>query len=447
MNTTLHVLVIGKGGREHALAWKLSHGRSVQQVFVFPGNAGTQNIEAKDNTVAVSNITQEISNNHELAQHAKELGVGLVVVGPGDDVVNGIEEYFREVGIPCFAPSRKAAELEGSKVLAKEFMEKWGIPTANYISTASLPAAQAYVRCMFTDNNHRVVIKANGLAAGKGVMLPETKEQALDDLSSIMGDGKFSTPGTPVVVEEHMRGYEVSILTFSDGKTFFSLPPGHNHKRALESNMGLNTRGMGIYSPVRMVTQEVFRQIDNCILKPTFDAMGKEGRPFQGLLFTTVMVTDHGPKVIGYNVRFGDPEAQTSMLLMDEDTDLANILLSCTNGTLEQTEDTIKIKPGFACNVVIASGGYPVKHETGKTVTLKTPPEGVVIFHAGTRSDEKDGSLKTAGGRVFSVAAYAGTLEEARSKAYLGVGCVSFEPMAYRKDIAIGAVPGRPSWW
>jgi phosphoribosylamine-glycine ligase len=153
------------------------------------------------------------------------------------------------------------------------------------------------------------------------------------------------------------------------------------------------------------------------------------------------MVTDHGPKVIGYNVRFGDPEAQTSMLLMDEDTDLANILLSCTNGTLEQTEDTIKIKPGFACNVVIASGGYPVKHETGKTVTLKTPPEGVVIFHAGTRSDEKDGSLKTAGGRVFSVAAYAGTLEEARSKAYLGVGCVSFEPMAYRKDIAIGGLP------
>ncbi|KAG5662919.1 hypothetical protein KAF25_005337 [Fusarium avenaceum] len=437
---SLTVLVTGKGGREHALAWKLSHAKSVRQVFVFPGNAGTQNIEAKDNTVAISNITQEISNNRELAQHAKELGVGLVVVGPGDDVVNGIEEHFREVDIPCFAPSRKAAELEGSKVLAKEFMVKWGIPTANYISSASLPAAHTYVRRMFTDSNHRVVIKADGLAAGKGVVLPETKEQALDDLCSIISDGKVSSPGTPVVIEEYMRGYEVSILTFSDGKTFFSLQPGHNHKRALEGNMGLNTGGMGMYSPVRMATQDVFRQIDYCILEPTFEAMKKEGRPFQGLLFTAVMVTDSGPKVIGYNARFGDPEAQSSMLLIHEDTDLANILLSCTNGTLEQTKDTIQIKPGFACNVVIASGGYPDEYETGKTVTLKPPPEGVVIFHAGTCSDERDQSLKTAGGRVFSVAAYADTLEEARSKAYMGVGCVSFEPMAYRRDIALGGL-------
>ncbi|KAM0285882.1 hypothetical protein ACHAO9_008474 [Fusarium lateritium] len=443
MDGKIDVLVIGKGGREHALAWKLSHARSVHHVFVFPGNAGTQGVTTGKDMARISNLSGVSSPAYrDLAQRAKSLGIGLVVVGPDDDVVNGIDEYFREVDIPCFAPTRKAAELEGSKVFAKEFMAKYGIPTAHHNSFNDLNTASAYVRRIFIDDNHRIVIKADGLAAGKGVVLPETPEQALEDLHSIMNDGKFSTAGSSVVIEEYMEGYEISILTFSDGKTFFSLPAGQDHKRILEGNKGPNTGGMGVYSPVPMVTPEVLKQIDETILKPTFDALENEGRSFRGLLFTGVMVTESGPKVIEYSVRFGDPETQSSMLLIHEDTDLAGVLLSCTNGTLAQIKDTIKLKPGFACNVVIASGGYPGKYALGKRVSLKTPPEGVVIFHAGTRSDEQDGSVKTAGGRVFSVAAYGDTLEEARSKAYEGVECVFFEPKVYRKDIAMGALSG-----
>ncbi|RBR16585.1 uncharacterized protein FIESC28_06887 [Fusarium coffeatum] len=435
----MKVLVVGKGAREHALAWKLSQARSVEHVFVFPGNGGTTHTEGVVPIYTLAGIPTGTSGYFELAQKAKNLGIGLVVVGPDDDVVNGIEEYFREVQIPCFAPSRKAAELEGSKVFAKDFMKKHAIPTAHHSSFDSFDEASAYVRSVFTDKDHRIVIKADGLAAGKGVVLPETPEQALEDLRSIMNDGRFSTAGSSVVIEEYMEGFEISILTFSDGNTFFSLPAGQDHKRILEGNKGPNTGGMGVYSPVPMITPAITQQIDDTILKPTFEALQKEGRPFQGLLFTGIMVTKSGPKVIEYNVRFGDPETQSSMLLLSEETDLASVLLSCTNGTLAQMKDAIKTKPGFACNVVIASGGYPGDHETDKKVSLKTPPEGVVIFHAGTRKD-KDGTLKTAGGRVFSVAAYGDTLEQARSKAYQGVECVSFEPMVFRTDIAQGGL-------
>ncbi|RKK82665.1 Bifunctional purine biosynthetic protein ADE1 [Fusarium oxysporum] len=435
----LSVLVIGKGAREHALAWQLSRARSVKHVFVFPGNAGTHEVAASNGTAGISAFEGASSSEyHDLAKRAKDIGIGLVVVGPDDDVVNGIEESFRKVGVSCFAPSREAAELEGSKVFAKEFMNKFGIPTAHHGSFDNLEAASAYVRHVFTDKDHRIVIKADGLAAGKGVVLPETPEEALEDLRSIMSDGKFSTAGSSVVIEEYMDGYEISILTFSDGKTFFSLPPGQDHKRILEGNKGPNTGGMGVYSPVPMVTPDVLQKIDEVILKPTFDALAKEGRPFCGLLFTGVMVTKSGPKVIEYNVRFGDPETQSSMLLVHEDTDLASVMLSCTNGTLAQVKNSIRIKSGFACNVVIASGGYPGDYKTGKVATLSSPPEGVVIFHAGTRKEDR--LLKTTGGRVFSVTAYGDTLEEARRKAYMGVDCVSFEDMVYRKDIALGGL-------
>ncbi|KAI3578142.1 phosphoribosylglycinamide synthetase [Fusarium oxysporum f. sp. albedinis] len=420
-------------------ALELSRARSVKHVFVFPGNAGTHEVAASNGTAGISAFEGASSSEyHDLAKRAKDIGIGLVVVGPDDDVVNGIEESFRKVGVSCFAPSHEAAELEGSKVSAKEFMNKFGIPTAHHGSFDNLEAASAYVCHVFTDKDHRIVIKADGLAAGKGVVLPETPEEALEDLRSIMSDGKFSTAGSSVVIEEYMDGYEISILTFSDGKTFFSLPPGQDHKRILEGNKGPNTGGMGVYSPVPMVTPDVLQKIDEVILKPTFDALAKEGRPFCGLLFTGVMVTKSGPKVIEYNVRFGDPETQSSMLLVHEDTDLASVMLSCTNGTLAQVKNSIRIKSGFVCNVVIASGGYPGDYKTGKVATLSSPPEGVVIFHAGTRKEDR--LLKTAGGRVFSVAAYGDTLEEARRKAYMGVGCVSFEDMVYRKDIALGGL-------
>ncbi|KAH6994254.1 phosphoribosylglycinamide synthetase [Fusarium venenatum] len=320
-------------------------------------------------------------------------------------------------GIPCFALSRKAAQLEGSKVFAKTFMENYNIPTAAHSSFDDFDEASAYMRKVFIDDDHRIVIKADGLAAGKGVVLPETPEQALGDLRSIMKYGVFSTAGSSVVIEEYMEGFEISILTFSDGKTVYSLPAGQDHKRILKENKGPNTAGMGVYTSVPMVTPEMTQQIDDEILKPTFEALKKEGCPFQGLLFTGVMVTKSCPQ------------------------DLANILLSCTNGTLDQVKHTIKVKPGFACNVVIASGGYPGGYETSKTITLRTPPDGVIIFHAGTHRDESgDGLLRTTGGRVFSVAAYGKTLQQARYKAYQGVECVSFEPKVFRNDIAQGGL-------
>ncbi|KAF7550775.1 hypothetical protein G7046_g7908 [Stylonectria norvegica] len=399
----LIVLVIGKGGREHALAWQLSQAASVRHVFVFPGNAGTQ-----EGVVNISNLTCAITDHCELAQCAKELEVGLVVVGPDDLVVEGIEKVFRDVGIPCFSPSREAAVLEGSKVFAKSFMERNSIPTAKHRSFDEMEDAISYLQKV----DHRIVIKADGLAAGKGVGLPDTKAEALDELHSIMRDGKFAEAGSSVVIEEYMEGDEISILTFSDGETFYSLPPGQDHKRVLDGNKGPNTGGMGVYSPVPFVSQETLRQIDSLILEPTFAAL-------KALLQRVIVhrSDDHPDWPEGDRIQH-----------------LAQILLSCTNGTLAQ--HTLKLRPGFACNVVVASGGYPGQYTTDKAIVLRSPGKDVVVFHAGTRKDETDGTLRTAGGRVFSVAAYGETLAEAVRKAYEGVDCVDFESKLFRKDIA-----------
>ncbi|KAJ3469130.1 hypothetical protein MRS44_003195 [Fusarium solani] len=376
MAENLIVLLVGKGAREHALAWKLSQAPSVKKVLVFPGNAGTEQGHPK-----VSNLETnfEATDYRQLAELTTDIGVGLVVVGPDDAVVDGIEGFFKDVGIPCFAPTKQAAKLEGSKTFAKDFM-------------ANLrPGVE-----------HRVVIKADGLAAGKGVVLPETKQEAFSELDSIMKvDGKFSAAGSSVVIEEFMEGDEISILTFSDGKTFRSLPPVQDHKRVFEGNKRPNTGGMG--------------------------------RPFVGLLFTGVMITAQGPKVIEYNVWFGDPETQSAMMLLSEDTDLAAVLLACTSGTLSQAN--LSMRSGFACNVVIASQGYPGKYVTGVLITLQTCPDGVQVFHAGPFRD-KDGRLRTGGGRVFSVAAWGSTLQEAVEAAYEGTKSVHFDGMFSRKDIA-----------
>lgn len=271
MAESLIVLLVGKGAREHALAWKLSQAPSVKKVLVFPGNAGTEQGLAR-----VSNLETnfEATDYRQLAELATEIGVGLVVVGPDDAVVDGIEGFFKDVGIPCFAPTKEAAELEGFKTFAKDFMAKYNIPTAAYRNFDDIESAKTYVQ----EADHRVVIKADGLAAGKGVVLPETKQEALSELDSIMkADGKFSTAGSSVVIEEFMEGDEISILTFSDGKTFRSLPPGQDHKRVFEGNKGPNTGGMGVYSPVPFATQDVLDEIDRSILQPTLDGLEKEG--------------------------------------------------------------------------------------------------------------------------------------------------------------------------
>lgn len=419
----LRILLVGKGGREHALAWKLSQSPSVEHVFVYPGNGGTARGLDK-----VSNVEDHVPDYAALASLAREMLIGLVVVGPDDDVVGGIEKSFRDSGIPCFAPTKEAAELEGSKTFAKDFMQRHSIPTAAYRNFDDVDAAKAYVHQV----GHAVVIKASGLAAGKGVVFPRTSDEACAALDDIMVHGRFDAAGSAVVVEEFLQGDEISVLTFSDGVTTRSLPPGQDHKRIFKGNTGPNTGGMGVYAPTPFVSAEDMAEIEDKILRPTFTGLQAEGRTFKGMLFTGIMMTPAGPKVLEYNARFGDPETQSMMLLLSDDTDLAAVLLACTSGSLDRAR--LVVRPGFACNVVAATGGYPGAYETGAAIEIGELPRGAHVFHAGTRL--VDGELRTAGGRVLSVAAWGSSLGEAVDAAYEGIGTVRFEGRYYRRDIA-----------
>ncbi|KAI6080214.1 putative bifunctional purine Ade1 [Hypoxylon rubiginosum] len=401
----LTILLVGSGGREHALAWKLSQSPRVKHIYVVPGNAGTEGLGK-----SVSNIRDVAADNYPgLVRLSEQLGVGLVVVGPDQAVVDGIGDYFTELGIPCFAPSELAAEIEGSKVFAKGFMNRYGIPTADWAAFNDYSLASRYLEGL----NHRVVIKVDGLAAGKGVVLPADQAEARQALKEIMVDGKFGEAGDCVVIEEYLEGNEISVLTFSDGRTTKTLPPGQDHKRAFEGNRGPNTGGMGVYAPVPFVSPADMEEIERLIVQPTIRGLENEERHFTGLLFTGVMMTDSGPKVLEYNARFGDPETQALILLLSN-TDLVEVLLACTNESLENVD--LHVSPGFACTITVAAG------------------PNVHIFHAGTAN--VDGQLVVAGGRVFSVSATGTTLDDAVSAAYSGVQAISFDDMFHRKDIA-----------
>ncbi|MCJ1349790.1 hypothetical protein MMC31_008031, partial [Peltigera leucophlebia] len=420
----LRILLVGKGGREHALAWKLSQSPMVEHIFVVPGNAGTA-----FGLIKVSNHTATAANDFpNLVLLAKKLHIGLVVAGPDDVVVDGIEGYFRESGIPCFAPTKEAAELEGSKTFSKDFMRRHGIPTANYQNFSQYQPAKDYIAAI----SSRLVIKVSGLAAGKGVILPSTKEEAVEALENIMLRGSFGSAGSSIVIEEYLEGDEISVLTFSDGAHTWSFPPGQDHKRIFEGDRGLNTGGMGVYAPTPLVTPEIMTDIEERVLKPTFQGLKSEGRTFTGMLFTGIMLTSSGPKVLEYNTRFGDPETQSMIPLLSQDTDLAEVLLACTEGRLNQVN--ISVTPGFACNVVVAVQGYPESYFQGDLVEFEETPAGVLIFHAGTKLI--DGEVRTAGGRVFTVSAVRDSLESAVAAAYEGVKSVKFKDMYYRRDIA-----------
>ncbi|KAK2734621.1 hypothetical protein FQN57_001615 [Myotisia sp. PD_48] len=421
----MKVLLVGKGGREHSLAWKLSQSPTVNHVYVLPGNGGTCALPN------VSNISHIKENDYAgMVSLAKDLGIGLVIAGPDDAVVDGIEGYFRGSGIPCFAPTKEAAEIEGSKTFAKNFMKKYNIPTAKFQAFSSYNEAQQYLESV---NGARVVIKVDGLAAGKGVILPATQTEAYQALREIMVDGKFGDAGQSIVIEEYMEGDEISILTFSDGETSMSLPPGQDHKRIFDGNKGPNTGGMGVYAPLPFMDQDQMSEIDRDIIQPTLDGLKAEGRQFTGMLFTGIMMTESGPKVLEYNARFGDPETQTMMMLLAPECDLANVLLACTTGQLYKA--SVPILPGYACNVIIAVDGYPQSYGTGDSITVAEAPEGVQIFHAGT-CRSSNGELRTNGGRAFSIAAYGASLDAAVSSAYRAVECVRFKNMIYRRDIA-----------
>ncbi|EAW08648.1 bifunctional aminoimidazole ribotide synthase/glycinamide ribotide synthase [Aspergillus clavatus NRRL 1] len=420
----LRILIVGNGGREHALAWKLSQSPRVEIVYVAPGNGGT----AQGASPKITNADVKGNDYPGLVAFAQKNGVNLVVPGPEAPLVDGIQGYFQAVGIRCFGPSKAAARMEGSKTFSKDFMKRHNIPTAAYQNFYEYEPARQYLDSV----THQVVIKADGLAGGKGVIIPTTKEEAHQALREMMLDHQFGDAGNEVVIEEYLEGDELSVLTFTDGYTIRSLPPAQDHKRIFDGDQGPNTGGMGCYAPTPISSKEVLEEIDRTIIQPSVDGMRKDGFPFVGILFTGLMMTKDGPKVLEYNVRGGDPETQTLLPLLSDDTDLAQIMVACTEHWLDGVE--MKVKTDFSTTVIAVAGGYPNSYAKGKAITLDAVPEGTLIFHAGTTLSGSE--LQTNGGRVIASTATASSLEEAVRKSYAGISTIHFEDMFYRKDIA-----------
>ncbi|KAG6821381.1 hypothetical protein H0H93_014178 [Arthromyces matolae] len=419
----VRILLLGNGGREHALAWKLSKSHLLDSLYVCPGNGGTA-LEPK--TV---NVDLPPSDFPRLVDFAVANKIDLVVPGPEQPLVDGIETHFRKVGIPVFGPTELAARMEGSKAFSKDFMARHNIPTAAYrvFTNKQVNEAIDYVRTCA----HKVVIKASGLAAGKGVLIPETTEEAIAGLQEMMVKNVFGDAGSEVVVEELLTGPEVSVLAFSDGYTIVPLPAAQDHKRIGEGDTGLNTGGMGAYAPAGVAKPAIMDRIMKEALRPTIDGMRREGFPFVGLLFTGFMLTPSGPKVLEYNVRFGDPETEALMLLLNDEVDLVSVMMACAKHHLDSVQ--IAVRPGFAVSVVLASQGYPGPYPKGKVIEFSPVPSNVVVFHAGTSKIGND--IVTSGGRVLAVSAYAPSIEEALEAAYVGVDSISFEGKTFRRDI------------
>ncbi|KAF2715145.1 phosphoribosylamine-glycine ligase [Pleomassaria siparia CBS 279.74] len=423
MAEKLRILLVGNGGREHALAWKLLQSPRVAHIFVVPGNGGTA---ALPNVTNMSTISA--SDFPSLVEFAQTSAVNFLIPGPEQPLVDGIVDYFAEhaSSIKVFGPGKQAARMEGSKTFSKDFMKRNNIVTAAYENFSNYDEAKKYLEKV----DHNVVLKASGLAAGKGVIIPQSKEEAYAALKEIMLDKEFGDAGDEIVIEEFLEGDELSVLTFSDGKTIRSLPPAQDHKRIGEGDTGPNTGGMGTYGPTKIASSDVMDKVHKEILQPTIDGMKKEGYEFKGVLFTGLMMTKTGPKVLEYNVRFGDPETQSLLALMD--SDLAEVMVACAEGRLEDVD--VKVSNKSAATVVVAAGGYPGSYAKGTEMHLDAVPDDVVLFHAGTSLI--DHVLKTSGGRVIASTATGATLEEAVAKAYKGVECIHFDGMQYRKDIA-----------
>ncbi|GBG28165.1 Trifunctional purine biosynthetic protein adenosine-3 [Hondaea fermentalgiana] len=442
------VLVVGSGGREHAMAWKLSHSQLVAKVLVAPGNGGTAaSGKGAAGASKIENVPKSelnVDDNEAVVRFCREKQIELVVVGPEVPLVNGIADALREANIPCFGPSKLAARLEGSKAFSKAFMIRHNIPTAEFRSFTDYEAAVKYVREVTT--KHKVVVKASGLAAGKGVILPDTTEEAVDALKSIMVDKELGAEaGAEVVVEELMDGPEVSVFAFSDGERVHLLPPAQDHKRIFDGDKGPNTGGMGAYCPAPVLTKELETFVRKNIVERTVAGARAEGFPFVGLLYTGLMLTSAGPKVLEYNCRFGDPETQAVLMLLR--SDLYKIMLACDEGNLVNA-GPIECKQGYsAATVVAASKGYPGSYEKGKRITGIADADafaGVKVFQAGTAlTGTDDSTLVTSGGRVLAVSACSRSLEEALLLAYNGMRKINFEGMQYRQDIGHRAIGGR----
>lgn len=418
----MRILIVGSGGREHAIAWALSKSDKVERLYCAPGNAGIAELAE---CVPISEDQFE-----PLTKFAKEQEIDLVVVGPEAPLFAGLVDVLEEAGLKAFGPRRNAAIIEGSKVFTKQLMRKYNIPTAAYESFDNYEEALAYLR----KQRAPIVVKADGLAAGKGVTVAATLEEAERALREIMVDKVFGEAGAQVVIEEFLSGQEMSILAFVDGETVRPMVPSQDHKPVYDGDKGPNTGGMGTYSPVPHIPQSVVDEAIGTILIPAARAMVREGRPFRGVLYAGLMITEQGPKTVEFNCRFGDPETQ--VVLPRLKTDLTDIFMATVNGKLQEIE--IEWSDEAAVCVVLASGGYPGPYEKGKPITGLDQVEQSVVFHAGTKL--ADGRIVTNGGRLLGVTALGKDIAEARAKAYADIAKIRYEGKHYRTDIALKAL-------
>jgi phosphoribosylamine--glycine ligase len=441
----MNILIIGSGGREHALAWKLAQSPRVERIFVSPGNGGT------DGGMQIANSKWQNVADVQSAICNLQSAIGLVVIGPEAPLAAGIVDDLQAAGVRCFGPIRAAARLESSKAFAKEFMARYGIPTARAATFSAYDDALTYLRRVDTP----IVIKASGLAAGKGVILPQTPAEAEAALRQIIVERQFGAAGDEVLIEERLSGPEVSLLAFCDGRTVVPMPPAQDHKRVFDNDRGPNTGGMGAYAPAPIAPPALVEELVATVLQPTVDGMAAEGTPYIGVLYAGLMLTPAGPRVLEFNCRFGDPETQVILPLLE--TDLLEVLEACVDGTLDRV--AVRWRDGAAATVVAASEGYPGSYPKNREImgveTAAALP-GVTVFHAGTRwladtGAERGeaqppfdplrarGQLLTDGGRVLAVTGVGADLRDALGRAYAGMRCIHFAGMHYRRDIGANA--------
>ena len=414
----MKILVVGGGGREHAICWKLSNESNVEKIYCAPGNAGISSIAE-----CVNIGDSDIEN---LLKFAKENKIDLTIVGPEIPLVAGIVDVFEKEGLKIFGPNKKCAQLEGSKAFSKDFMIRHNLPTAKYKEYTNLDEAISEIDSF----GYPVVIKADGLAAGKGVVIPENREDAITTLKEMMSDKKFGHAGDKIVVEEFLTGIETSILAFVDNDSIVPMVSAKDHKKVFEGETGLNTGGMGTFSPSEIYTDELAKEIQEKILDKTLEGFKKDNLNYKGILFVGLMITENGPKILEYNVRFGDPETQSVLFRLD--TDLNKIISAILDNNLKNIE--INYSKEEAICVMLTSGGYPENYEKGKVISgLENLDSDIVVFHSGTKFDNEN--IVTNGGRVIGVTAKGKTVKEAGEKVYENIKKINFEGMHYRKDI------------
>ena len=414
----MRILVVGGGGREHAICWKLNNESNVEKIYCAPGNAGISNV-AECIDIGDSDI-------ENLLKFAKENQIDLTIVGPEIPLVAGIVDVFQKEGLKIFGPNKKCAQLEGSKAFSKDFMIRHNLPTAKYKEYTNLDEAISEIDSF----GYPVVIKADGLAAGKGVVIPENREDAITTLKEMMSDKKFGNAGDKIVVEEFLNGIETSILAFVDNDTIVPMVSSKDHKKVFEGETGLNTGGMGTFSPSEIYTDELAKEIQEKILDKTLEGFKKDNLNYKGILFVGLMITEDGPKILEYNVRFGDPETQSVLFRLD--TDLNKIISAILDNNLKNIE--INYSKEEAICVMLTSGGYPENYEKGKVISgLENLDSDIVVFHSGTKFDNEN--IVTNGGRVIGITAKGKTVKEAGEKVYENIKKINFEEMHYRKDI------------